>query len=80
VALELLRLDALLQAMWAQALGESTWHVDRCLAISDRRAKLLGLDQPTKVEVRSVSDLDAALVELEAESRAQAADEPMPQE
>ena len=80
VALELLRLDALLQAMWAQALGGSTWHVDRCLAISDRRAKLLGLDQPTKVEVRSVSGLDAALFELEAELRAQAADEPVPQE
>jgi len=80
VALELLRLDALLEAMWVEALGGSTWHVDRCLAISDRRARLLGLDQPTKVEVRSVSDLDAALFELEAELRAQTADEPVPQE
>jgi hypothetical protein len=80
VALELLRLNALLEAMWVEALGGSTWHVDRCLAISDRRARLLGLNQPTKVEVRSVSDLDAALFELEAELRAQAADEPVPQE
>lgn len=45
--LELLRLDDLYRAMIPKALRgdkDSTWYVDRCLNIMDRRAKLLGLD------------------------------------
>ena len=45
--LELMRLDDLYRAMVPKALKgdkDSTWYVDRCLAIMDRRAKLLGLD------------------------------------
>ena len=33
----------------------STWHVDRCLAIMERRARLLGLDAPTKLAASSES-------------------------
>lgn len=47
--LELLRLDDLYRAMVPKALKgdkDSTWYVDRCLNIMDRRAKLLGLDTP----------------------------------
>lgn len=73
--LEVLRLDALLEAIWPEAVrqltedagdeqerqsrhtpsgkkksakdGPNLWAVDRCLAIMERRAKLLGLDIPT---------------------------------
>lgn len=43
--------------------------LDRLLRIQDRRAKLLGLDQPTKIrhEVITTDDLDAQIAELEAE-------------
>lgn len=67
--LEVERLDALLLAMWGQALGGSTWHVDRCLSIMDRRAKLLGLDAPTRriVDVITRDAFSQAMEELEAE-------------
>ena len=45
--LELLRLDDLYRAMIPKALRgdkDSTWYVDRCLTIMERRARLLGLD------------------------------------
>lgn len=45
--LEIMRLDDLYRAMVPKALKgdrDSTWYVDRCLAIMDRRARLLGLD------------------------------------
>lgn len=42
--------------------------VDRLLKIADRRARLLGLDAPKRVEVSdSMPDLDAAVRELAAE-------------
>ncbi len=50
--LELLRLDALQDAVWEQALeGEATF-LSRVLTIMERRAKLLGLDVPTKREAK----------------------------
>jgi len=39
--------------------------IDRLLKIQDRRAKLLGLDAPTKVEVRTVGQIEAEIAELE---------------
>jgi hypothetical protein len=42
--LELLRLDKLLAAVWPSAVGGDHAAVDRCLAISARRARLMGLD------------------------------------
>ena len=51
--LEAERLDALLLATWAQAQHGNLGAVDRCLNIAVRRAKLLGLDMATLVDVKS---------------------------
>ena len=49
--LELERLDSMLLPMMAQAKKGNQGAVDRVLRIMERRAKLLGLDAPTKQEV-----------------------------
>jgi len=55
--------------------------VDRLLKIADRRAKLLGLDAPKRVEVSDTTpDLDAAVRDLAAELALAAGDSPMPEE
>jgi hypothetical protein len=55
--------------------------VDRLLKIADRRAKLLGLDQPRRVEVSDATpDLDAAVRDLAAELAAAAGDTEVPRE
>jgi len=53
LALELQRLDALLKALWAEAARKNPDHsaVDRVLKIMERRAKLLGLDAPSKQQI-----------------------------
>jgi hypothetical protein len=62
-ALELERLDAMLLGLWPQARKGSNGAVDRVLRIMERRAKLLGLDQPTRFSVdaehlgREIADL-----------------------
>jgi hypothetical protein len=43
--LELFRLDKLLAAVWDPAMAGDIAAVDRCLAISARRSRLLGLDK-----------------------------------
>ncbi len=45
--LELLRLDALQDAIWDKALEGEAQSLSRVLTIMERRAKLLGLDAPT---------------------------------
>jgi len=67
--LETLRLDALLMVMWPHAMAGKGWAVDRCLAIMQRRARLLGLDAPTKHEVMTIDAIDAEIARLEAELR-----------
>jgi hypothetical protein len=47
--LDLKRLDAMTLALWSQARQGNQGAVDRLLRIMERRAKLLGLDAPTKV-------------------------------
>ncbi len=49
---ELERLDALLTGVWSAARRGNLGAVDRVLKIMDRRAKLLGLDAPTKVAIK----------------------------
>lgn len=49
-SLELERLDKLWQTMYKQAVTGNQGAVDRCLKISERRAKLLGMDAPIKQE------------------------------
>jgi hypothetical protein len=41
--------------------------IDRALKIQERRAKLLGLDAPTKVEVLTMDAIDAEIQKLQAE-------------
>jgi hypothetical protein len=47
--LELQRLDSLFQTCYKQAQKGNMPAVDRCVRIMERRAKLLGLDMPTKI-------------------------------
>lgn len=49
--------------------------IDRLLKIMERRAKLVGLDSPTKVEVLSVDALDREIERLTAELGSSEADE-----
>jgi DNA-binding CsgD family transcriptional regulator len=66
VDLESARLDALWQAMWPQALAGSARHAEVCVRICERRARLLGLDQPAKLEMRmSAEEVDALDREIE---------------
>lgn len=50
--------------------------LDRCIRIMERRAKTLGLDEPTKVRVETITtdDLDAKIAQLEAEVAQQSQD------
>ena len=48
-ALDLGRMDALLLGIWQQAATGNLLAIDRVLKILERRAKLCGLDAPTKV-------------------------------
>ena len=50
------RLDRLQRAVWQQALGGDVRAVTAVLRIMERRARLFGLDAPTKVEVTSDAD------------------------
>jgi DNA-binding CsgD family transcriptional regulator len=66
VDLESARLDALWAAMWPRALRGSARHAEVCVRICERRARLLGLDQPAKMEMRmSVEEVDALDREIE---------------
>lgn len=47
--LELERLDAMHMALWTDAMRGGQGAIDRVLRISERRARLLGLDAPTKL-------------------------------
>jgi hypothetical protein len=47
--------------------------IDRLLKIQERRAKYLGLDAPTKVEVLTIDTIDAAIRDAEAELARRAA-------
>lgn len=61
--LELMRLDELQVAIWDRAINGELPAAHCVLKIMDRRAKLLGLDKPEKVEVNkwdiNAEDLDA---------------------
>lgn len=49
--LELERLDRMLLAVWGDALKGHLGAIDRALKISERRARLMGLDAPVKQEL-----------------------------
>lgn len=63
--LEVSRLDRLQRAVWTTALGGDLGAVDRALRIIDRRAKLLGLDAPQRMEVSGGDiDLDSTVARI----------------
>jgi hypothetical protein len=45
------RLDAMLRVCFPRAIAGSLWHVDRVLAIHDRRVRMFGLLAPRRVAV-----------------------------
>lgn len=49
---EVERLDKLIAAIWSEAMAGKLFAIDRVLMIMDRRAKLLGLDAPQKVDIQ----------------------------
>lgn len=49
LALSIARLDGLLMTLWPKATAGNLGAVDRVLAVEARRAKLLGLEAPTKI-------------------------------
>lgn len=50
-AMEISKLDAAQKAIWSQVTKGHLGAVDRLVRISDRRAKLLGLDAPAKTQL-----------------------------
>lgn len=74
---ELDRLEQLQAAIWAQCLATGQnqhWAIDRCLKISDQRARLMGLNAPVRQEVTVLSEttVDKAIRELQEQLGAQA--------
>lgn len=76
--LEVERLDALMEALWAKATDpdekSQTFYVDRVLKVGEQRARLLGLNAPEKrivdvvthdVFARAIEDLEAEVGRLE---------------
>ena len=60
------RLDNLLAIATHQAMTKkSLFAIDRCLAIMDRRAKLLGLDAPIRTEVITLDYIQAEIQRLD---------------
>ena len=64
--MELERLDALHAALWPQAIAGKWLAVDRVLSVMERRAKLLGLDAPTKVAPTDPTGTKPVLIEVRA--------------
>ncbi len=68
IALELVRLDQLVRAYWARAASGDLEAAAFVLKVLERRAKMLGLDSPKRIDVR-------ALVAEWAESEGLSADD-----
>lgn len=49
LALSISRLDRLMATLWPRAIGGNLGAVDRVLAVEQRRARLLGLEAPTRL-------------------------------
>jgi len=57
--IELERLDRIMLGLWKQATSGDARAVDRVLKIMERRAKLLGLDAPVKLDDADLNPLTA---------------------
>lgn len=73
--LEVERLDALLAAVWPDAIAGKVDAVDRVLRIMDRRAALLGLDAPTRSDFTAVIRLDAERAGLDPDEAVRIAEQ-----
>lgn len=71
VAEELASLDRMQHTLWPDVLKGEDKAIGRVLSIMDRRAKLLGLDQPERYEhtVISKDAIEAEIARLEEEMR-----------
>jgi len=70
--LELARLDSALLAIWRRVQSGDDKAIDRLVRIMERRAKLLGLDEPPRTKVTlTLDDIDREIARLEAELKAQ---------
>lgn len=67
-AFELARLDAIDRIAWVQAEGGEMKALEVLLKVSDRRSKMLGLDQPVKHTI-NFEDIDRAIAEYEQQLR-----------
>lgn len=65
--LEACRLNELLNALWVRAIGGDEKAIDRVLRIMERRARLLGLDAPTRTEAVTIDAIDREIARLSAE-------------
>jgi hypothetical protein len=65
--LELDRLDALQAGVWDAAKGGDAQAIDRVLSIMARRAKLMGLDAPTKTAFTDPSGRKSVAVPVSAQ-------------
>lgn len=75
------RHEACIRAMWPEAMRGKGWAVDRVTRSLEALAKLWGVNRPEKLEISAgASELDVALRELEAEVKARAQGQPVPQE
>jgi len=81
--MEQVRLNTMLVAIWPKVKTGDHVALQDALSIMDRRAKLLGLDAPSKRSVEIVTmdafsaamaELEGEIAELEARKRAQAAE------
>ena len=73
-SLEVERVDVALKSIWAQVLSGNLGAVDRFIRLSERRARLLGLDTPIKIAPTTPDGKDAWKVGLTPE-QAEAAEE-----
>lgn len=66
--LELQRLDQMQMVLWPRVLDGELAAIDRCLRVMADRRKLLGLDEPQRIEVAgrlmTESELDVAIADL----------------
>lgn len=67
--LEVERLDAMQKALWPKVTAGDTKAIGQCLNVMDRRARLLGLDAPTRQHVTVITRdaTEQAIAELEAQ-------------
>lgn len=64
---EMSRIDLIQRSIWAQALRGDLAAIDRIIKLMERRAKLLGLDAPTKVSPTDVAGSGPAEIKIVVE-------------